>query len=145
MEVESQGAETEWRGLMVAGPLDEQGSTLKMRGTLLPDDKWHYVGESGEPSFENSWVNYDTATFAAARFIKDASGVVHIEGLVKSGTVPETIFTLPEGYRPTQENLLTVQQSNTGVARLDILPEGDVYANTGGNGWFSIHVSFYVG
>lgn len=56
------------------------------------------------PTLTNGWVNF-TSGFTTAGYWKDAFGVVHLEGLVKSGTVGTTfstsaIFTLPLGYRP---------------------------------------------
>lgn len=124
-------------------PQQQQGTINKARGTILPDDQWHDVDASGEPAFENSWANYGSG-YQSARFIKDASGVVHLSGVVASGTVPETIFTLPAGYRP-DDNILLSTESNTGIAELEIKPEGDVYVNSGGNTYLSIQVSFYVG
>ncbi len=59
---------------------------------------WHAVGGSGEPAFQNGWVNYGQRP---AMFYKDAAGVVHLTGLVKSGTIGTTAFTLPAGYRPS--------------------------------------------
>lgn len=50
------------------------------------------------PVLENAWVNYDAVK--KARYYKDSSGVVHIFGLIKSGVVDTTAFTLPQGYRP---------------------------------------------
>ena len=70
-----------------------------MADIYVPDTDWHEVGGTGEPSFENSWVNYSVA-WSTAGFRIDAEGWVHLKGLVKSGTNGATIFTLPEGYRP---------------------------------------------
>lgn len=61
-------------------------------------EPWHYVGESGEPAFENGWVNISGQPAAAFR-IREA-GVVDVYFTVQSGISAE-IFTLPEGYRPS--------------------------------------------
>lgn len=101
----------------------------------------HIVGDSGEPAFQNSWVNFDTSTFRGARFWKDPMGIVHIEGLVKSGTVGTTIFTLPAGYRPGN-GLMFPSITNSGVGRVDVAATGNVVHNSGGNTYFSINLSF---
>ena len=51
------------------------------------------------PTLGASWVNY-AAPYGPARFRKLASGLVVMEGLISSGTVNGTAFTLPVGYRP---------------------------------------------
>lgn len=50
-------------------------------------------------SFSDSWVNYG-AGYPEAGYLLDRSGFVWLIGLVKSGTIAGTVFTLPEGYRP---------------------------------------------
>jgi len=62
-------------------------------------EDWHYVGEAGEPAFENGWVNYEAGAPALAFRIREA-GVVDIAGEISSGTTV-AVFTLPEGYRPS--------------------------------------------
>lgn len=61
-------------------------------------EDWHYVGQAGEPAFENSWA---AATGSYLAFRIRESGVVDIQGHVDSGTKGTTIFTLPTGYRPS--------------------------------------------
>ena len=61
-------------------------------------EDWHYVGEAGEPAFENSWANYSGLTSAAFR-IREA-GIVDIHFVIAGGSA-NGIFTLPEGYRPS--------------------------------------------
>jgi len=60
--------------------------------------KWRNIGESGEPAFENKWVNNGDG-FVAARF-KKVNGEIIVQGVVKDGDAGTVIFTLPEGYRP---------------------------------------------
>lgn len=99
----------------------------------------HVVGDSGEPAFQNSWVNYDTATFQGARFWKDAFDIVHLEGLVKNGTgPPSTIFTLPAGYRPAN-GILFSTLSNSAVGRIDVAATGNVTFQLGSNVWISLN------
>ena len=97
----------------------------------------HVVGDAGEPAFQNSWVNFDTATFRGARFWKDPMGIVHIEGLVKNGAAaPSTIFTLPAGYRPGNGLLFAVMANANVAARIDIAPTGNVVWQGGGTNAF---------
>lgn len=120
--------------------LREEGSFVQPRGIISPDDSWHNVGDAGEPAFVNSWTNY--AGYQVARFLKDAAGVVHIEGVVDSGS--GTIFTLPAGYRPSAK-LLIDARGNSGVGYLEIDTDGTVDYVAGGTTWFTIHCSFYTG
>lgn len=126
--------------------LRQEGSILQPTGTIEPFDSWHYVGASGQPAFENSWGNYD-ATYGPTRFIKTASGVVYIEGLVSNGTISTTlpVFTLPVGYRPTGPRLIRPTISNSALGRLDVTNAGLVIPYSGNNAWYSVWTSFYVG
>lgn len=101
----------------------------------------HAVGDAGEPAFSGTWVNYDTATFRGARFWKDPMGIVHIEGLIKSGTINTTAFVLPEGYRPGNA-LIFASDTSTGHGRLDVAVTGNVLPVSGGTGYFSINCNF---
>ena len=77
------------------------------------------------PTLTNSWVNYGDI-FTTAGYYKDALGIIHLKGLVKSGTTSNAIFTLPTGYRPSQVAMFTVV-AGPGVARIDISTNGAVY------------------
>ena len=64
-------------------------------------EDWHYVGEAGEPAFENGWTNRDPGElFTKLAFRIREAGCVDIQGWVKGGTPGMVIFTLPAGYRP---------------------------------------------
>ena len=95
------------------------------------------VGGADQPAFQNGWLNYDTTTYRGARFWKDTTGVVHIEGLVKSGTPNSVIFTLPAGYRPGS-GLVFAVDSNSGHSRIDVAPTGEVKQVSGGQTYLSI-------
>lgn len=105
-------------------------------------EEWHEVGTSGEPAFENSWVNYALG-HATAAFYKDPWGIVHIKGLVKSGTIGTAIFTLPTGYIPAL-HLNYGSVSNNLFYRLEINSGGGVVFVNGSNAWGSINCSFRV-
>jgi hypothetical protein len=70
------------------------------------------IGAPGQPGFENGAVNSPIKlagmTFPPAGFYKDAFGVVHLEGAVKSSS-GGVIFTLPAGYRPAGGTLLVFE------------------------------------
>ena len=79
-------------------------------------EDWHYVGEAGEPAFENGWENVPGDTNLAFRIRE--TGVVDLHGAVQSGTPGSTIFTLPEGYRPTADTGVTALWALTDLTPL---------------------------
>ncbi len=101
----------------------------------------HIVNEPGEPSFQNSWVNFYTGELA--RFYRDRNRV-YLAGLVRLGTVGSTIFTLPVGYRITEYARLSVA-SNNAYGQILINPLGNVILEVGSNVWVDLSsVSFRV-
>lgn len=93
------------------------------------------------PTMLNGWVNY-SSTFQYAGYRKDEYGMVHIRGLVKSGTVPDSVvFTLPVGYRPANNHIFSAD-GNSVIERVDVNPDGNVYARCASNAWISIECSF---
>jgi hypothetical protein len=108
-------------------------------------DTWHTVGAAGEPGFQNGWSNYGGG-WPAMRFTKLSDGTVHLQGLVKDGTVGSgvPIFALPAGYRPTAgiglrfavvaANLLGVSNVNSSSGNVDL--------EVGSNGYVFLNVSF---
>lgn len=90
------------------------------------------------PTLLNSWVDFG-GEYNPAGYFKDSLGIVHIRGLVKDGTLPGTIFVLPESYRPAYYMVFSTSSvSAFGEAR--VAPTGEVSANVGNNGWFSLDV-----
>ena len=124
--------------------LTKRTTATGLRGVYVrPDgliDDWHEVGASGEPAFQNGWVNFGGAE-ATAAFRKDGEGTVHIKGLIKLGTLGSHAFTLPVGYRPLLEHTVAAIANNA-IGRLMIQPSGLVVPQSGSNVWFSIHVTF---
>lgn len=116
------------------------------------DERWHFVGESGEPEFRNTWVNYDNGvTFERAAYKRTASGVVWVKGFVKGSTAFTTIFYLPEGYRPLLRRVMPGQRAAFGggaetSVRVDVYPDGtvslDATAPAGTCDYLSIEFSF---
>lgn len=102
------------------------------------DWDWHTVGNTGEPAFENSWVNFDTVWNSAA-FRIDHDGIVTLKGLVKNGTISPSlpIFTLPAGFRPARRcSFATV--SNSLFGQVNVFETGAVVPQVGSN------ISFYI-
>ena len=77
------------------------GSNSVGPSQLAPNPAWRYIGDAGQPAFQNGWTNYDGATnhvqasWQHAASTGTISEVVHLGGLVKGGTIGQTIFTLP--------------------------------------------------
>lgn len=107
----------------------------------VPQEAWHVVGGAGEPAFQNGWVTFG-APFANARFRKDPSGTVFLEGAVKSGTT-DTMFTLPPGYRPATDQWCTsmayVGGANLIPAFIRVNANGTVVSHPN-NGVVEVHI-----
>lgn len=80
--------------------------------SLLPsDDIWHEIGASGEPAFATNWSN-NTNNTAAFRF-RDGKVVEFKGDLISTvGTLPQTMFTLPAAYQPSQMAILMGSSAN---------------------------------
>ena len=87
------------------------------------------------PTFLNGWINYGSV-YNPAGYFREA-GIVYLRGLVKSGTIGLSVFTLPAGYRPEFRELF-VATSNAALGRCDITVAGAVLASVGNNNWFSL-------
>ena len=86
------------------------------------------------PTLAGSWVDYGGA-YEGAQYYKTADGVVHLEGLVKSGS--GTIFTLDSGYRPAADHMFSVVGNNA-FARIEVLSSGVVSFTTGANNYVQL-------
>ena len=124
------------------------GALLKLnRATNPPQlveaitESWRTIGAAGEPSYGNFWSAFG-GVFGGAQYRKMANGDVELRGLVKGGRVgfdgaSSAMFTLPAGYRPTQQ-LVLATSANNGAGRLDIYPNGNVSAASGNNTFFTL-------
>lgn len=90
-----------------------------------------------DASYLNSWVSYNTTTHNKAGYFKSTDSIVHLQGMVKSGTINNPIFTLPAGYRPAKTLVFTVP-SNGAFGVLEVQTDGDVIATTGNNTYVSL-------
>lgn len=104
------------------------------------DGSWHLVGDTRdpqEPSFTNSWANYDvseidnTPTYMNIKFRQLPGRLVVLEGYAKSGTINTgttgSMFTLPIGYRPKYSI-----QINCRVAAGGVEGQGSVHIDSSG-------------
>lgn len=85
------------------------------------------------PTLVNSWVNYGSG-YNNAGYYKDSFGIVHIRGLIKSGTTSSgtTLFTLPSGYRPTAEYIIACTSAG-GYVEIRVDTSGNVKGFAGLN------------
>lgn len=141
-------------------PTTGNGLLLTDKGSravcLWDGTTWHLSGDvwSGwqTPTLQNGWVEYDAnVNWSPTRYCKDSAGVVHMRGLLRSGTMSAAMFTLPVGFRPkvdwaTTSYLLCQTMSNNGTGRVEIRNDGTVVPTTGSNAWFSLaNITFKVG
>lgn len=92
------------------------GPTTSGLAALIEGEGWHYVGEAGEPAFENSWANVGTSGIPKLAFRIREAGIVDIQGTVTGGSSTNRIFTLPEGYRPAYQSYVPIVGYATPVA-----------------------------
>ena len=100
------------------------------------------IGGAGNPAFQNSWLNYSSGS-AGCGFWRDALGIVHIQGEIKSGVFASgfsTVFTLPseldasgrEIYRPAQRRKFSAVPQGTVISgvfypwHVEVAVNGDV-------------------
>ena len=109
---------------------------------LSAPESFRVVGSSGQPSFENSWGNYGGSE-ATAAFYKHIDRV-YIKGSVTGGSSSTTIFTLPEGYRPSELIRFAIPDSTVSVEVLSIDTNGQVKVNGASLARVSLNVDFRV-
>ncbi len=68
-------------------------------------------------------MNESAATQTTAAFYKDPLDVVHLKGIVISGT--GTVFTLPAGYRPAKAGCWATWR-NGAIAYVCFYPTGNI-------------------
>lgn len=101
-----------------------------------PQEPWN------APTLANSWVYYGSP-YSTPGYFKDANGIVHVRGVVKSGTVGSAIFTLPAGYCPEFRLMYPTASfsiSADAYGRVDVDTNGNVLPIAGTNSYFSMDV-----
>lgn len=110
--------------------LEQQVLDLRPSSPLPSLEQWN------APTLQNSWVIVDS-THNPAGYWKDPHGVVHLRGFLMSGTINQSMFSLPAGYRPAYREIFATQSNNAmGGAYVD--PNGSVVPFVGSNTNFSL-------
>ena len=90
-------------------------------------ERWHYVGDPGEPTFQNGWDNVGGG-LTHMRFRRLVAGGVEIQGSVTGGTSGSVVFTLPAHYRHDTELRLAASDDAGGFIVFRVLANGNVIA-----------------
>lgn len=95
---------------------------------------WRYVGDPGEPAFQNGWAN--AAASAAIpnpvpmRFRGALGGGIDIEGDVAGGADGTVVFTLPPIYRPDKDKPLHAHDDDKNYIAGRVFSDGTVVLGT---------------
>ena len=81
----------------------------------------------------DGWTDYGF-DYAGASIHKDARGMVHLSGLIRSGDWPALVANLPDGFRPAAR-VIAGGNVHISDARVDILPTGEVLYIAGRQHW----------
>jgi len=86
-------------------------------------------------SFQNNWANQG-GLWQTAQYIKDASGYVHVRGVIKRAVAyaDTVVGTLPTGYRPVAERLWRT----TDPGRWSIRANGEFFIQGGGASYMTL-------
>ena len=85
------------------------------------------------PTLLNTWVNFGVP-FQNIGYYKDSSGIVHLQGTIKSGSTD--IFVLPVGYRPA--GTIAIEIGST--VRIDVTSDGYVRLISGANTFLNLNL-----
>ena len=109
--------------------------------SVISPETLHNVGEDRQPDFENSWANYSGRTTSFYLNL----GRVYLAGGVVSGTNNTTAFTLPKGYRPSEQLTISSCLFNNSTSSVVIDTDGSVKPKGGAVNGFSFDgLSFRV-
>jgi len=100
-----------------------------------------------QPTLLGTWVNFSTGSDGnhLAAYSRDSDGIVRLRGVIKSGAVPSTAFSLPQGFRPGNSGAT----NNQGIMRLPVVSagafgyvtvewDGDVIISAGSATWVDL-------
>lgn len=104
---------------------------------VVPEYPWTNVTDA---EMSNSWVNYGGAE-ANAGWLAMPNGEIWLRGLIKSGTINTTAWTLPTGAHPSY-TIRRAVGSNNAFGMLGITTAGAVTPVTGSNTWFDLECKF---
>lgn len=88
------------------------------------------------PTMLNSWVYFGN-TFFEPGYAVDEIGYVHLRGVIKSGTINNSAFVLPERMRPTKPvSLPTISNNALGVITINV--DGSVIPAINSNAFYML-------
>jgi len=99
------------------------------------------------PTLLNSWANLGSP-WSTCQYFKDATGVVHLKGMVSGGADSTIVFQLSSGYRPSESMYVsTLGVGSSGVmfcwATIDTSGNVTVAASGTGISWIGLdNISF---
>jgi hypothetical protein len=94
------------------------------------------------PTLLNGWVNYGGG-FQVVQY-RLRGDMVDLRGMIKSGTFPAVVCTLPVGFRPTLYQMVAVASS--GIAgTLQINVDGGIQILTGAATYMNLTCSYPIG
>ena len=113
------------------------GNITDLRAICVPRrvDSTSFVDQPSwtAPTFTNGWLNYGGG-FQTVAYYKDFLGIVHVRGLIKSGTLSQPMFTLPAGFRPSA-TIGFATNTDTGIGNLQVTALGQIQIVSGGTGF----------
>lgn len=120
--------------------MESESGLLRLRNLIImsftdTETAWNSVGGSGMPAFEQSWQNLANEPVA---FKKDPLGAIWLQGVAeRNGSADNLVFTLPSGYRPTQQITFTDMlggsfNSVTILANGQVTVPSGIYCNLNG-------------
>lgn len=94
-----------------------------------------------------NWGGFATAGFPDAKYRKNLDGSVQLLGMAKKSValaLPDTILTLPAGFRPATTRIFSVATASGAHAEVRVNPAGAVFIQVGGsNVWVALEgISF---
>lgn len=101
-----------------------------------PDGSGGIFGPGDFP-FENGGPHDDSKYFAYPKIWKDERNIVWFVGMVEDMLDGETMFTLPEGYRPSERLVFPVSADSI-PAQVDVDTDGSVIKVDGGTDFLSL-------
>lgn len=97
--------------------------------------------QAGMPSGGTTYPKLAGVTSMAAGYRKTLQGDVVLKGRIKSGSVGSAVFTLPAGYRPSEDRVFDVHaESSTAsvIGAVTVKATGDVVVSLGANALVSL-------
>lgn len=97
-----------------------------------------------KPTYQNGWADYGMG-FASGGYWRDDDGVVHLTGLIKSGTLGAVAFPLPGSFLPVDgKGRVFPATSNDGFGQVEVSADGSVRGRApSNNAWVSLNgISF---